>query len=236
MGIYSCDVLQQDGAAGSATSKSSSHIAKRFVVVLAMCTTVLVSLAATPSVSAARPTSNLLHSASLKEEFMQHEHIQTMSYGEEVWEETTVNECPHAPFLYARFYGSSRAQENQSSVYLIFVPFTRNIALDLLAHYLTSGVSSSSVNQSSGYSPSYIEPYQTLHNSINIIIDIINELQPNQSCSSQLAAYIPGVSAEEYIDQFLSDKLGRVNLQQCNKTGLRCVSMSCLSSRYRMQY
>lgn len=73
--------LQHDGAAGSATSESS-HIARRFIVVLAMCTTVLVSLAATPSVSAAQPTSNLLHSASL-EEFMWHEHIQTTSY--ELW-------------------------------------------------------------------------------------------------------------------------------------------------------
>lgn len=72
--------LQHDGAAGSATSESS-HIARRFIVVLAMCTTVLVSLAATPSVSAAQPTSNLLHSASL--EFMWHEHIQTTSF--ELW-------------------------------------------------------------------------------------------------------------------------------------------------------
>lgn len=87
MGTRSCD-LQHDGAAGSATSKSS-NFTRRFTALLAMCTTVmLVCLVATP-LSAARPTSNLLHSAS-PEKFMWHEHdVQTMSYGEEVVEKTT---------------------------------------------------------------------------------------------------------------------------------------------------
>jgi hypothetical protein len=85
MGTYSGDLQHDGAAAGSATSKSS-HIARRFIVVLAMCTTVLVSLAATPSVSATQPTSNLLHSASLEECIcgMNTSKPRALSYGEEV--------------------------------------------------------------------------------------------------------------------------------------------------------